>query len=169
MRDDCFRPATFSSTILMGCRGALVGGRRATSAHVGAAEIGDALVGVGILAAHDDDVAIIYAGRGAANLIPGQQRFRAHVDELYGAAKAVGRAVGKRAVQSVAVEHHGGTGRDLDDGGSGFRLRKAEPDNFWTLLGKLVSVGGWALLLVVLVPMLFSWLMPGPVRFKAKK
>ena len=46
---------------------------------------------------------------------------------------------------------------------------QAAPDNFWTLLGKLVSVGGWALLLIVLVPMLFSWLMPGPVQFKAKK
>ena len=46
---------------------------------------------------------------------------------------------------------------------------QAAPDNFWTLLGKLVSVGGWALLLVVLVPMLFSWLMPGPVQFKRKK
>ena len=46
---------------------------------------------------------------------------------------------------------------------------QAAPDNFWTLLGKLVSVGGWALLLVVLVPMLFSWLMPGPVQLKTKK
>ena len=46
---------------------------------------------------------------------------------------------------------------------------QAAPDNFWTLLGELVSVGGWALLLIVLVPMLFSWLMPGPVQFKAKK
>ena len=46
---------------------------------------------------------------------------------------------------------------------------QAAPDNFWTLLGELVSVGVWALLLVVLVPMLFSWLMPGPVQFKAKK
>ena len=43
---------------------------------------------------------------------------------------------------------------------------QAAPDNFWTLLGELVSVGGWALLLIVLVPMLFSWLMPGPVQFK---
>ena len=43
---------------------------------------------------------------------------------------------------------------------------QAASDNFWTLLGELVSVGGWALLLIVLVPMLFSWLMPGPVRFK---
>ena len=46
---------------------------------------------------------------------------------------------------------------------------QAAPDNFWTLLGELVSVGGWALLLIVLVPMLFSWLMPGPVRFKNGK
>ena len=47
-------------------------------------------------------------------------------------------------------------------------LVQAAPDNFWTLLGKLVSLGGWALLLVVLVPMLFSWLMPAPVQFKRK-
>ena len=46
---------------------------------------------------------------------------------------------------------------------------QSAPDNFWTLLGELVSVGGWALLLVVLVPMLFSWLMPGSVQFKTKK
>ena len=43
------------------------------------------------------------------------------------------------------------------------------PDNFWTLLGKLIKVGGWALILIVLVPMLFSWLMPGPIQFKGKK
>jgi len=43
------------------------------------------------------------------------------------------------------------------------------PDNFWTLLGKLISMGGWALLLIVIVPMLFSWLMPGPIQFKGKK
>ena len=43
------------------------------------------------------------------------------------------------------------------------------PDNFWTLLGKLISMGGWALILVVIVPMVFSWLMPGPIQFKGKK
>jgi len=43
------------------------------------------------------------------------------------------------------------------------------PDNFWTLLGKLMSMGGWALILIVVVPMLFSWLMPGPIQFKGKK
>ena len=31
------------------------------------------------------------------------------------------------------------------------------PDNFWTLLGRLISMGGWALILIVLVPMVFSW------------
>ena len=43
------------------------------------------------------------------------------------------------------------------------------PDNFWTLFGKLISMGGWALILIVIVPMLFSWLMPGPIKFKGKK
>jgi hypothetical protein len=43
------------------------------------------------------------------------------------------------------------------------------PDNFWTLLGKLISMGGWALILIVVVPMLFSWLLPGPIQFKGKK
>jgi len=45
---------------------------------------------------------------------------------------------------------------------------QAAPDNFWTLLGDLISVGGWALILIVLVPMLFSWLLPGPIQFKKK-
>ena len=43
------------------------------------------------------------------------------------------------------------------------------PDNFWTLLGRLISMGGWALILIVIVPMIFSWLMPGPIQFKGKK
>ena len=43
------------------------------------------------------------------------------------------------------------------------------PDNFWTLLGKLIKVGGWVLILIVIVPMVFSWLMPGPIQFKGKK
>ena len=42
------------------------------------------------------------------------------------------------------------------------------PANFWTLLGQLVEMGGWALILIVLVPMAFSWLLPGPIQFKKK-
>ena len=43
------------------------------------------------------------------------------------------------------------------------------PANFWTLLGQLIEMGGWALILIVVVPMIFSWLMPGPIQFKGRK
>ena len=42
------------------------------------------------------------------------------------------------------------------------------PDNFWTLLGDLVSMGGWLLILVIVIPMILGWLLPGPLE-KAKK
>jgi len=48
-------------------------------------------------------------------------------------------------------------------------MTNCAPDNFWTLLGSLVEMGGWALILIVLVPMIFSWLMPGPIQFKKKE
>jgi len=47
-------------------------------------------------------------------------------------------------------------------------MSSCAPDNFWTLLGTLVEMGGWALLLIVLIPMVFSWLIPGPIKFKGK-
>ena len=45
------------------------------------------------------------------------------------------------------------------------------PDNFWSLLGKLVGMGGWLLGLVILIPMVLGWILPGPLekRKKAKK
>jgi len=43
------------------------------------------------------------------------------------------------------------------------------PANFWTLLGQLIEMGGWALILIIVVPMVFSWLMPGPIKFKGRK
>ena len=45
-------------------------------------------------------------------------------------------------------------------------MSSCAPDNFWTLLGTLIEMGGWALLLIVLIPMIFSWLLPGPIKFK---
>ena len=42
------------------------------------------------------------------------------------------------------------------------------PDNFWTLLGSLIEMGGWALILIVIIPMIFSWLLPGPIKFKGR-
>ena len=41
-------------------------------------------------------------------------------------------------------------------------------DIFWTLLGDLVSMGGWLLILVIVIPMVLGWLLPGPLE-KAKK
>ena len=43
------------------------------------------------------------------------------------------------------------------------------PDNFWTLLGKLAATGGWLLILVLIVPMVLGWILPGPLERKKKK
>ena len=48
-------------------------------------------------------------------------------------------------------------------------MSSCAPDNFWSLLGSLIEMGGWAIILIVVVPMVFSWLMPGPIQFKGKK
>tara|TARA_Y100000296_G_C5090328_1_gene214506 strand:+ start:378 stop:833 length:456 start_codon:yes stop_codon:yes gene_type:complete len=43
------------------------------------------------------------------------------------------------------------------------------PDNFWSLLGSIVEMGGIYLILIVLIPMLAGWLLPGPLERKKKK
>ena len=43
------------------------------------------------------------------------------------------------------------------------------PDNFFTLLGKLVKMGGWLLGLVLLLPMVIGWIIPGPLQKIKKK
>ena len=48
-------------------------------------------------------------------------------------------------------------------------MSSCAPDNFWSILGSLIEMGGWALILIVIVPMVFSWLMPGPIQFKKKE
>ena len=47
-------------------------------------------------------------------------------------------------------------------------MNDCAPDNFWSLLGSLIEMGGWALILIVVIPMIFSWLLPGPIQFKKK-
>jgi hypothetical protein len=42
------------------------------------------------------------------------------------------------------------------------------PDNFWTLLGGLVEMGGIYLIAIVLIPMVLGWLLPGPLERKKK-
>jgi len=48
-------------------------------------------------------------------------------------------------------------------------MTNCAPDNFWSLLGSLVEMGGWFLLLLILVPMVLGWILPGPLEKKKKK
>ena len=43
------------------------------------------------------------------------------------------------------------------------------PDNFFTLIQKLIEMGGWLLLLIFVVPMVLGWVLPGPLERKKKK
>jgi hypothetical protein len=42
------------------------------------------------------------------------------------------------------------------------------PDNFFTLLEKIVGIGGWTLMLVFVVPMILGWILPSPTRLNRK-
>ena len=48
-------------------------------------------------------------------------------------------------------------------------MNDCAPDNFWSLLGSLVEMGGWLLILIVLVPMILGWILPGPLEKRKKK
>ena len=41
--------------------------------------------------------------------------------------------------------------------------------NFWDVIGQLIEMGGWLLILVVLIPMVLGWILPGPLERKKKK
>ena len=47
-------------------------------------------------------------------------------------------------------------------------MSSCAPDNFWSLLGSLVEMGGWFLLLLIFVPMVLGWVLPGPLERKKK-
>ena len=47
-------------------------------------------------------------------------------------------------------------------------MNDCAPDNFWTLLGNLVEMGGWALILIVILPWVLGWLLPGPTKLNKK-
>ena len=48
-------------------------------------------------------------------------------------------------------------------------MSSCAPDNFWTLLGSLVEMGGWLLILILIVPMVLGWILPGPLEKRKKK
>ena len=41
--------------------------------------------------------------------------------------------------------------------------------NFWDVIGNLVEMGGWLLILVVLIAMVLGWILPGPLERRKKK
>ena len=48
-------------------------------------------------------------------------------------------------------------------------MGECAPDNFWSLLGSLVEMGGWLLILIFVAPMILGWILPGPLEKKKKK
>ena len=82
-----------------------------------------------------------------------------------GTAPVLLAAAGGASVTSVAVDL-----METPQGGNMPTAASCAPDNFWTLLGDLVSMGGWLLILVIVIPMILGWLLPGPLeRIKKKK
>ena len=42
------------------------------------------------------------------------------------------------------------------------------PDNFFTLLHKIVEIGGWTLMLIFVAPMILGWIIPSPTKLNRK-
>ena len=81
-----------------------------------------------------------------------------------GTAPVLLAAAGGASVTSVVVDLMGPSkGENMPTAAS------CAPDNFWTLLGDLVGMGGWLLILVIVVPMVLGWLLPGPLERAKKK
>jgi hypothetical protein len=80
-----------------------------------------------------------------------------------GTAPVLLAAAGGASVTSVIAD-----AMSPSKGGNMPTAASCAPDNFWTLLGDLVSMGGWLLILVIVIPMVLGWLLPGPLE-KAKK
>ena len=56
----------------------------------------------------------------------------------------------------------------MSDKSKVMNMDNCAPDNFWTLLGDLASMGGWLLILVIIIPMILGWFLPGPVKLKGR-
>ena len=65
-------------------------------------------------------------------------------------------------VTDVATAGMGSSRTTMDNG-------SCAPDNFWSLLGSMTEMGGWLLILVVIIPMVLGWFLPGPVKMKGRE
>ena len=50
----------------------------------------------------------------------------------------------------------------------GTTLNNCVEPNFFSVIQQLVETGGWLLILVILVPMVLGWILPGPLERKKK-
>ena len=50
----------------------------------------------------------------------------------------------------------------------GKAMTDCAPDNFWSMLGTLIEMGGWALILIFLLPIVIGWILPGPTKLNRK-
>ena len=81
-------------------------------------------------------------------------------------APILGSATGA-SVASVATSGMGNS-ETLEVTGDATIIQEA-PSNFFSLLQQLVEMGGWLLILVILVPMVLGWILPGPLEKRKKK
>ena len=86
---------------------------------------------------------------------------------------AIAPIAGSMVAASVASVATTGLGREepiqaLEITGDATIVQEA-PSNFFSLLQDLVEMGGWLLILVILVPMVLGWILPGPLEKRKKK
>jgi hypothetical protein len=86
---------------------------------------------------------------------------------------AIAPIAGSMVGASVASVVTGSTGNSgptqpLEVTGDATIIQEA-PSNFFSLLQELVEMGGWLLILVILVPMVLGWILPGPLTTHKKK
>ncbi len=80
-----------------------------------------------------------------------------------GAIAPIAGAMTTAFVTDVATAGMGSSRTTMADGS-----RSCAPDNFWSLLGSMAEMGGWLLILVVIIPMVLGWFLPGPVKMKGR-
>jgi len=86
-----------------------------------------------------------------------------------GAIAPIAGSIIAASVASVAtgsMEKSGPT-QPLEITGDATIIQEA-PSNFFTLLQDMVEVGGWLLILILVVPMVMGWILPGPLERKKK-
>lgn len=91
------------------------------------------------------------------------------VSTTAGASAAVATAISGGALAPVAGAMTGAFVADVvtEVGESPSQVIEA-PDNLFSLLQKLVEIGGWGIILMLLVPMIIGWILPGPLEIKKK-